>query len=191
MVKDKIIVISGPSGSGKTTVVKTILEKFKELSFSVSATTRKKRASEIDAKDYYFLTPKEFTTKIENDELLEYQEVYPDIFYGTLKSDVSLLLEKGKIPVLDIDVKGALNVKKIYGTIVMTIFLYPGNIEILEKRLKHRKSENAHSLKERLDKAKSEIGYAHHFDHIVCNDGPLENTLKETCKLITEFIAIK
>lgn len=187
----KIIVISGPSGSGKTTVVKALLDRFRELSFSVSATTRKKRINEKDKKDYYFLTPEEFKKKIINNELLEYEEVYPGIFYGTLRTEIDRIILSGKIPVLDVDVKGAMNIKKSYGKSAMTVFLHPESTQILEKRLKKRKSETASDMKERLQKANSELGYTDQFDHIVFNNKELNETIRQVRELLMNFISQK
>ena len=179
--------ISGPSGSGKTTLARIILDSFDSFSFSVSATTRKKRENETDGIDYYFLNKKDFTAKISQNELLEYQEVYPGLYYGTLKSEIDRINSIHKVALLDVDVKGAMNIKKIYSGEAFTIFVHPGSIEILENRLKERKSEDAAGLAERLKRSVSELDYAPEFDAIVANSGSLENAVSEMKKILSKL----
>lgn len=188
MRKIKIIAVSGPSGSGKTTIAKAMLERFEKLSFSVSATTRPIRENETDGKDYYFLGQDEFSEQLKKNELIEFQEVYPGLLYGTLKSEISRISREKKTALLDVDVKGALNIKKIYGLKAFIIFVHPGSIEILKNRLKKRKSEDALSLEARLKRSALEFSYANEFDSIVMNDGRIEKAIIETEKLISHLI---
>lgn len=176
--------VSGPSGSGKTTISKAILERFENLDFSISATTRPIRKNEINGKDYYFLSKKEFNTKLKNNELVEYQEVYPGLFYGTLKSEVERIIRNKKIALLDVDVKGAMNIKKIYTGEAFTIFVHPGRVENLKERLKNRKSEDELSLETRLKRAALELGFAKEFDAVIHNDDSIENAINETERII-------
>jgi len=189
MSNEKIIAISGPSGTGKTTIVKTLLKYFPVFAFSISATTRSMRTGETDGKDYYFLTVAGFKKKIENNELLEYQEVYPDLFYGTLKSDISRMWKKSRIPLLDIDVFGALNVKKEFGEKSLIIFIHPGSIETLKVRLTKRGSESDESFNTRIAKAETELNEAGKFDEIVYNDKNPDDAINEVAQIVKEFIS--
>jgi guanylate kinase len=184
----KIIAISGPSGTGKTTIVKTLLKYFPELAFSISATTRQMRSNEKDSIDYYFLTADDFKNKIINNELLEYQEVYHNLFYGTLKSDIFRLWNENRIPILDIDVFGALNVKKEFGNKSLIIFIHPGSIDTLRDRLINRGSESDSSFNTRIAKAEIELNEAHNFDDIVYNDKHLNDAINEVTQIVKEFI---
>ncbi len=184
----KLIVFSAPSGSGKTTIVKELLkeEKFK-LEFSVSATSRKKRSNEIEGKDYYFLSADEFKKKIKEDAFAEWEEVYKNQFYGTLKSEIERIRKKGNNVVFDIDVAGGMSIKKIFKEKCLTIFIQPPSIEELEKRLRHRGTETEESLKKRLAKAEKEMTFAKHFDVSVINDD-LEIAVTEVKKIVAEFL---
>ena len=185
---EKVIIFSAPSGSGKTTVVNHLLEVLGNLlSFSVSATTRKKRINETDGKDYYFLDEKTFNEKIKNNEFLEYEEVYKGLFYGTLKSEINRIWEQGKCVIFDVDVKGGINLKKHFGDKALSVFLKPPSIEILLERLKKRDTEVEHQLKERIAKANFELGFEKQFDVVIVNDD-LQKTFETAERLVQDFI---
>ena len=169
MKKGKLIVFSAPSGAGKTTLVRHALESLDNIQFSISCTTREKREGEEHGKDYYFLTPDEFKTKIANNEFVEHEEVYRDNFYGTLKSEVDRITEEGNSVIFDIDVIGALNIKRLYGEQCLTVFVNPPSLEILKERLISRNTESEDKLKQRLDKAGIEMEKAKEFDVILLN----------------------
>jgi len=183
----KVLIFSSPSGAGKTTIVHHLLKTFPSLAFSVSATTRPRRPHEVDGKDYYFLTPEEFRKKIEEGAFVEWEEVYKDTYYGTLRSEVDRLLGQGKHVVFDVDVKGALNIKKQFGDRALSIFVMPPSIEELEKRLRHRSTDPEESIRERVAKARIEMGYADKFDVILVND-QLDKALKEAEEIVRKFI---
>lgn len=171
-MKGKIIILSGPSGCGKSTIIKRIMKQRPDLNlgFSVSATSREPRPGETDGKDYYFISPEEFRKKIENDELVEWEEVYSGTYYGTLKSEVKRLVDNGHTVVLDVDVKGGMNIKKIYGEKALSIFVLPPSIEILEERLRGRATETEENIRKRLDKAELEISLSPNYDICIVND---------------------
>ncbi len=186
----KLIIFSAPSGAGKTTLVRHLLEiPALNLAFSVSATSRAKRGYEVDGKDYFFLTTEEFSKKIKNHEFLEWEEVYKDQYYGTLKSEVDGLLRAGKNVIFDIDVEGGLNLKKTYGKEALAIFVKPPSIKHLEERLNSRSSEDEESLKTRLEKAVSELEYAPQFDKVLLND-KLEKAKKDAEVFVSDFLGI-
>ena len=184
----KLIILSGPSGAGKSTIVESLLqnEDF-NLTFSISATSRKKRDDEQDGVNYHFLSIDDFKSKIEEDRFLEWEEVYKNQYYGTLKNDVSQLLSEGKNVIFDIDVMGGINIKRQYKDDAITIFIAPPSLEVLEERLKSRKTEDEAHLKKRLNKAKMEMHYARKFQHQVVND-KLEETISAATKLVEEFL---
>jgi guanylate kinase len=165
----KIVVITAPSGAGKSSIVKKLMQQNSELGFSISCTTREKRVGEENGKHYYFITGDEFKLKIQNNEFVEHEEVYPGKFYGTLKSEIERLWSQRKVAVFDIDVKGAENLKKLYGQDCLTIFIQPPSKESLINRLKNRGSEDAKSLKARIKRSEEELSYAAKFDKIVLN----------------------
>ena len=165
----KLIVVSAPSAAGKTTIVKAILEKYPSLLFSVSAATRTKRETEIDGKDYFFLPRQEFERRIQAGELVEWEEIYGNL-YGTLKSEVDKALSSGKAMLFDIDVKGGLSIKRTYPNDSVLIFIKPPSIEILEARLRGRKTEDETTFRKRMDRVAMELGIASQFDYQVVNE---------------------
>lgn len=186
----KLIIFSAPSGAGKTTLVRHLLEiPALNLAFSVSATSRAKRVYEEDGKDYFFITPEQFRKKVEYGEFLEWEEVYENQFYGTLKAEVDSLLKKGKNVIFDIDVEGGMNLKRIYGKEALAIFVKPPSIKHLEERLNTRSSEDEESLKTRLEKAVSELEYAPQFDKVLLND-KLEKAKKDAEVFVSDFLGI-
>ena len=184
---NKVIIFSAPSGSGKTTLVKHCLQKFPQLQFSVSATTRALRGEEIHGKDYFFLSVEEFKKLISEDAFVEFEEVYTDKFYGTLKSEVERTWGEGKVVIFDVDVVGGVNLKKIFGEKALSIFIAPPSIDELERRLISRATDDLETIKTRVAKAKHEMSYAEEFDKIVINDD-LETSKKEIERLVEKFI---
>jgi guanylate kinase len=187
MKEGKIIIFSAPSGAGKTTVVRHLLSKNQNFAFSVSATSRKPRGKELNGVDYFFMTAEEFKTKIKDNEFLEWQEVYPNSFYGSLKSEVDKILNEGKNILFDVDVVGGSNIKKIYGDRALALFIQPPSITELEKRLLARSTDNKEGIRERLEKAERELQYAHLFDVIIMND-TLEHALQEAEDRVEAFL---
>lgn len=183
----KVIIFSAPSGSGKSTIINHLLEKKVPISFSISATSRPLRGTEVNGKEYHFLTIKEFQERISLGEFLEYEEVYPGRFYGTLKSEVDDKLQQGTNVVLDIDVKGALNVKKVYGDQALAIFIMPPSLEALRERLNKRGTDSPEVIEQRLAKADWEMQHASQFDRIILND-VLEVACEEAFQAVTDFI---
>ena len=186
----KMIVVSAPSGAGKTTIVKHLLQTFPQLGFSVSATSRKIRKGETDGKEYYYMTSAEFRLRVSEGKLLEWQEVYPDSFYGTQVSEVERIRKNGQFPVFDVDVVGGLNIKKMYGDKALAIFIRPPSFEILESRLRSRATDSEESLQKRLSKVKWELSFEKDFDQVIVND-VLEDSFRVAEKLVTEFLGIK
>lgn len=186
--RGKIIIFSAPSGAGKSTIISALRERGIPFVFSVSATSRPPRGEEKEGEHYYFLTPEEFEAKISAGEFLEYEEVYKGRYYGTLRSEVDRKVAAGLNVVLDIDVVGALNVKKIYGDEAKTIFIMPPSIEALKQRLSARATDEADKIAERVAKAEWEIGHADRFDAVVVNDD-LSTACNEAEKIFTRFIA--
>lgn len=184
---NKVIIFSAPSGSGKTTLVKHALEVFSELQFSISCTTRQPRGSEIHAVDYHFLTPDEFRQKISEEAFVEFEEVYTDKYYGTLKSEVEKIWEQEKTVIFDVDVKGGISLKKYFGEQALSIFIEPPSIEELERRLISRGTDDAETIRIRVAKAEEEMSYAKEFDKIVINRD-LDDAKKEIESLIQHFI---
>ena len=185
-----MLIITAPSGAGKTTIVRHLLKTFDNLSFSVSATTRPPRAGEIDRKDYYFLTLRKFNNRIKKDAFAEWEEVYPGKFYGTLKSEIEKKWRKKKNVVFDIEVKGATNLKKLYGDRALAIFIKPPSLEELIRRLENRDTENKKTLAERIARAKEELKYENNFDKVLINDN-LALALEEAEAMVREFLEIE
>lgn len=183
----KLIILVAPSGSGKTTIAHRLLRDFPKIKFSVSATTRNPRKGEEYGKDYFFLSRDEFDQKIKENGFLEWEEFYNGSRYGTLRSEVDKLIESGYFPLLDIEVKGALNVKKIYGAKSVSIFIQPPSIEELKVRLLNRGTEDNASLETRLERAEKELRYANEFDYVVTNDD-LEIAYKQVATIVKSFI---
>jgi len=165
----KLIIFSAPSGCGKSTIINILRERGMRFGYSISATSRKPRGTEQDGIDYYFLTPEEFRAKIANGEFVEYEEVYKDQFYGTLRCEIDRKLTEGDV-MFDIDVKGALNIKRIYGERAVSIFIMPPSVDELSRRLHGRGTETEELIQKRLAKAEYEMSFAPQFDHIVVND---------------------
>jgi guanylate kinase len=178
-----LYVIAAPSGAGKTTIVKELLRKNEELVFSVSATTRGRRKGEVDGVDYFYLTKEEFKKKVESGDLVEYELLFNGDFYGTLKSFVNDYMEKGKSLIFDIDVKGALSLKKIYGDDALLIFIMPPDLDTLKKRLTGRGTESIEQIEERIKRVELEMNIADKFDVVVVNDD-LEKAVNEIQKII-------
>jgi guanylate kinase len=187
MDQGKLIIFSAPSGSGKTTLVRYLLSQGMDLAFSVSCTSRPPRGTEQDGVDYYFLTPEEFRQRIENDEFLEYEEVYTDKYYGTLKSEVERLSGAGHTVVFDVDVKGGVNIKKYYGDRALSLFIQAPSIEELSRRLHNRGTDSEEVIQQRLEKAAYELTFAPLFDHIIVND-VLEVAQAETLAVVNAFL---
>lgn len=187
MSEGKLVIFSAPSGAGKTTIVKHLLSQNLNFGFSVSATTRKPRGAEQDGKDYYFLNVEEFKSKINNEEFLEWEEVYPDCYYGTLKSEVDQISQNGQNILFDIDVVGGSNIKKYYGDKALAVFVQPPSIKELEKRLLVRSTDHPEVIRERIAKAEHEMGYIGLFDIIIVND-KLEVALQKAEEKIREFL---
>jgi guanylate kinase len=187
MSKGKLVIFSAPSGAGKTTIVRHLLSQNLNFGFSVSATTRKPRGIEQDGKDYYFLSVEEFKNRINSDEFLEWEEVYPGCFYGTLKSEVERISQNGQNILFDIDVVGGSNIKKYYGDKALAVFVQPPSIKELENRLMTRSTDQPEVIKERIAKAEQEMGYIGLFDIIIIND-KLEVALREAEEKIRYFL---
>ena len=189
-VEGKLVIFSAPSGAGKTTIVQHLLTVFPQLEFSVSACSRPKRAHETNGVDYYYLSVEEFKKKIENDEFIEWEEVYKDNFYGTLKVEVERIWKKGKHVIFDVDVVGGLDLKKQFQESALALFVMPPSIQHLENRLKMRETETPESIARRIGKAAKELETANLFDAIILND-TLEHAFVEAEKAVAEFLKIK
>lgn len=188
MSQGKLIIFSAPSGSGKTTLVHHLLSKPElKLAFSVSATSRDKRPNEEYGKDYYFLTPDEFRSRIKKSDFLEWEEVYKDQFYGTLRSEIDRIHSEGKTVLFDVDVVGGVNIKKQFGDDALAVFVQAPSIEELERRLRSRSTESEESLAKRVGKAAEELEFSNQFDVVLVNDD-LAVAKKEAEKLVADFI---
>ncbi len=187
--RGRLLIFSAPSGSGKSTIVQWLMAEHPELRlyFSISATSRPPRGTEQNGVEYFFLTPEEFRQRIDNDEFLEYEEVYEDRFYGTLKAQVERQLEAGQNVVFDVDVKGGVNIKRFYGERAMSLFIQPPSVEELRRRLEGRGTDTPEAIENRLAKAEYELTFAPQFDHIVVNDD-LATAKAETLELVKAFL---
>ena len=185
----KAIIFSAPSGAGKTTIVKSLLANKLPLSFSISACSRQKRENEINGKDYYFLSIEDFKQKINEQAFIEWEEVYEDNYYGTLKSEIERIWNDKKHVVFDVDVVGGLNLKKHFGNNALAIFIQPPSMDVLIERLRNRATESEASLNKRIDKAKHEMTYSTSFDSIIIND-QLEETIEVAEKKVKDFLNI-
>ena len=187
IARQKIVALTAPSGAGKTTIARRVLEAFPEMRFSVSATTRPPRPNEREGVDYYFVSIERFEEMIAAGDLLEFEEVYPGRFYGTLRREVDEKSRLGPL-LLDIDVRGAANVERLYGDAALTVFVRPPSLEVLEARLRDRATESGDTLRARLARAEMEMRQTHVFDAVVVNDR-LEDAVQETFGLIRTFLA--
>ncbi len=183
----KLVIISAPSGAGKTTIVKHLLNSGLNLSFSVSATTREIRGQEKDGEDYFFLSVNEFKRRVSNNEFVEWEEVYKDLMYGTLKSEMERIWAKGQHVLFDVDVKGGLALKNKFGTDSIAIFVMPPSVEELENRLVKRGTEANEKIKMRVEKAREEMGLANQFDTVIVNH-ELDRAKKEVVELVSSFL---
>ena len=189
-MRGKLIIFSAPSGTGKSTIISWLMKKHKELNlaFSISCTSRAPRGTEQNGVEYFFLTPEEFRTRIEDDEFLEYEEVYTDRFYGTLKSQVEKQLEAGQNVVFDVDVKGGVNIKKFYGDEALSIFIQPPSVNELRRRLEARATDAPDVIDQRIARAEFELTFADKFDKVVVND-ILEYAEADALSAIQQFLA--
>jgi guanylate kinase len=183
----KFIIFSAPSGAGKTTIVKYLLESNLPLEFSISACNRSPRNGEVHGKDYYFLSTEEFKEKIAHNEFIEWEEVYPNNFYGTLKSEISRIWGNGNHVLFDIDVKGGVNLKKLYTDHTLAVFVVPPSVEELERRLINRSTDDAATIKKRMEKAVYELDFASQFDVVIIND-ILQDAKNRAFNIVSEFI---
>lgn len=186
-MKGKLVIFSAPSGSGKSTIINYLLQKNLNLKFSVSATSRPPRGSERDGVEYYFLTPQQFREKIEAGEFLEYEEVYKDRFYGTLKEPVEKMLDEGINVVFDVDVVGGCNIKKYYGNRALSIFIQPPSVEELRRRLESRGTDAPEVIADRVAKAEFELGFAGKFDVVIINDD-LQKAQDEAYRVLSDYL---
>ena len=190
--RGKLIIISAPSGTGKSTIIRWLMQEHPELrlAFSISCTSRAPRGEEQNGVEYFFLTPEEFRSKIENNEFLEYEEVYQDRFYGTLKAQVERQLEAGQNVMFDVDVKGGVNIKRHYGDEAMSIFIQPPSIDELRRRLEHRATDAPEVIDQRIARAEFELTFAPQFDKIVVNDD-LAQAQADALALVEAFVEIE
>jgi guanylate kinase len=185
--QNKLIIITAPSGAGKTSVTKYLLSKIPALAFSVSATTRKPRSNEVDGIDYYFISEEDFHKKIHENDFIEWEMVYEGKYYGTFKSELERIWNASKIPLLDIDVKGAIHVHEQFTNNCLTIFIEPPSVDELKKRLQSRGTDSLESIQTRLNKAIFELSFKHQFDKIIINDD-LERACMKTENIVQEFL---
>ncbi len=188
-MKGKMLIVSAPSGSGKSTIVQWLMKEHPELRlyFSISCTSRAPRGTEQNGVEYFFISPEEFRDRIAKNEFLEYEEVYHDRFYGTLKQQVERQREQGQNVVFDVDVKGGVNIKKHYGDEALSLFIQPPSVAELRKRLEGRGTDSAEAIEERLAKAEYEMTFASQFDHVIVNDD-LQAAKQETLSVVMDFL---
>ena len=184
----KCVIISAPSGAGKTTIVRSLLAQGLRLAFSVSATSRAKRSYEVDGQDYFFITAEEFQQRIAADAFVEWEEVYPGQFYGTLRSEIDRIWAQGNSAIFDVDVVGGIHLKSVFGERALAVFVSPPSVVVLEQRLRSRGTETDESLRKRVDKAAHEMTFAPQFDVIVVND-TLEHACAEAYTLVKRFLS--
>lgn len=182
-----MIIFSAPSGSGKSTLINYLMTQLNCLEFSISATSRQPRGSEQNGVEYYFLSPEEFRTKIENNEFLEWEEVYEDKYYGTLYSEIDRINNKGNVVVFDVDVVGGCDIKKTFGERALSVFIQPPSVEVLRERLINRGTDSMEVIEDRLNKASYELTFAEKFDKVVVNDD-LEEAKKRIYQVVSEFL---
>lgn len=187
LIGNKFLIVSAPSGAGKSTLVNHLLSVGLPLSFSVSATSRKPRGSEKDGNEYYFISAGEFRRRIAADEFVEWEEVYTDHYYGTLKSEIKRIHEAGRAVLFDVDVRGGISLKKIFGTDALSLFIMPPSVDELARRLHGRGTDSPEKIRMRVEKAESELKLAGSFDRIIINDD-LEDAFRETVKAVTDFL---
>lgn len=188
MIHGKALIFSAPSGAGKTTIVRHLLSKYPALEFSVSATTRKKRQGEIDGKDYYFLSLDSFQSKIQNDQFIEWEQVYDGLFYGTLKEEVDRIWQAGKHVIFDVDVEGGVNLKSFLKDQALAVFVKVSDVQTLRGRLERRKSETDEMLELRVQKAADEMKFENRFDKVLLNDS-IEEAFVNAEKMTEDFLA--
>ena len=184
----KVLIFSAPSGSGKTTIVRHLLERFPELEFSISATSRAPRGAERDGVDYYFMDDAEFRARVEQGEFVEWEEVYAGTCYGTLRAEIDRIWDREHVVVFDVDVVGAFNIKKLFGDQALSIFIMPPSVEVLRARLEGRGTDSPEAIERRLAKAEQEIAYASKFDRVIVNDD-LETAYAEARRVVGDFLA--
>ena len=185
--KQKVIIFSAPSGSGKSTIIGHLLKRIPNLEFSISATSRQPRSGEQNGKDYYFLSHEEFKQRVADDQFVEWVEVYQGTCYGTLKSEIERIWQKGSTVIFDVDVIGGVSLKKIFGDKALSIFIQPPSIEVLEQRLRDRNTETEESLKKRIERAEMELKYSNQLDVVVVNND-LETAINETEAHVNNFL---
>ena len=187
-VSGKLIIFSAPSGSGKTTIVKELLKMFPQFEFSISATSRQPRGTEQNGVDYFFLSQEEFRQKVANDEFVEWEEVYNGTCYGTLKSEMQRIWQKGNVIIFDVDVMGGINLKHIFGQSACSVFIMPPSVKVLRERLIGRGTDSMETIEKRVAKADFELSKSGEFDHVVVND-VLEDAIAKTRDIISNFLA--
>ena len=187
ITEGKVVIFSAPSGAGKSTIIGRLLEKFPRLEFSISCTSRPPRGKEVHGREYYFLSNDEFKARAGAGEFVEWEVVYPGTCYGTLRSEVDRIWEKGSVIVFDVDVKGGVNLKKTFGASALSVFIMPPSVEELRRRLVGRGTDSAETIEKRVAKAEQEIAHAPQFDRVIVNDS-LEEAVAEAEKTVAEFI---